>query len=155
MTEAEYGSSLYRLYHSITKLEAANLEDNKACENLTVNELNLIECIKNLTKGSGGPTISAIASELDITRPSTTVAVNKLLNKKIVSKTACSNDGRSVKVKLTAKGERAYSAHHAFQEELLAETRDHFSKNDFKTVQSGLGMLSAFLTNKLDVIEDK
>lgn len=155
MNDIEFGRSLYKLYHSAVKLEAADVKDNKNCADLTVNELNLIECIRSLTKGSDGPTISSIATELDITRPSTTVAVNKLVNKKIVTKTECANDGRSVRVKLTAKGEKAYSAHHSYQNALAKEVKQYFSESDYKTIESGISKLLDFFTSKAENVDSK
>ena len=147
MNEIEFGSTLYKLYHMTVKLESYELRDNKYCAGLTVNELNLIECIRSLTKGSVGPTISSIASELDITRPSTTVAVNKLCTKKIVTKTDCANDGRSVRVRLTAKGEKAYNAHRSFQDSLTEDIRAKFTVKEFNDLTKGLSKLCTFLGN--------
>ncbi len=149
MNESEFGSVLYKIYHSAVKLEAEDLKDNKACAGLTVNELNLIECIRSLTKGTNGPTISAIAKELDITRPSTTVAVNKLVSKKMVIKTDSTSDGRSVRAKLSAKGEKAYAAHHSYQIALIKEARKHFSENEFKVISDSLTKLNRFFDDEL------
>ena len=151
MSELELGSTLYKLYHAAVKLEAFDIKDNKNCTDLTVNELNLIECIRALTKGSDGPTISAIASALDITRPSTTVAVNKLCNKKITVKNECASDGRSVRVKLTPKGEKAYSAHHAFQNSLVKSVKQTFTEEEFKNMAESLTKLREFLESKTEV----
>lgn len=153
MNDIEFGRSLYKLYHGAVKLETAEVKDNKNCADLTVNELNLIECIRSLTKGQDGSTISAIASELDITRPSTTVAVNKLVNKKIVTKSECANDGRSVRVKLTAKGEKAYSAHHSYQNALAKEAKQYFSEADYKAVETGINKLLEFFNSKFENTE--
>lgn len=148
MNEFELGSVLYRLYHTSVKLEADELKDNKNCAELTVNELNLIECIRTLTKGNEGPTISLIASMLDITRPSTTVAVNKLVSKKIVAKTESATDGRSVKVKLTQKGEKAYNAHHTFQNSLLKALKQDHTEAEYKKLAESLSKLDEFLTSR-------
>ncbi len=155
MNDIEFGRSLYKLYHSAVKLETAEVRDNKNCADLTVNELNLIECIRSLTKGQDGPTISSIASELDITRPSTTVAVNKLVSKKIVTKSECANDGRSVRVKLTAKGEKAYSAHHSYQNALAKEAKQYFSEDDYKTIAESISKLLDFFAGKTENIDPK
>lgn len=154
MSDIEFGSSLYKLYHGAVKLESNVTKENKSCADLTVNELNLIECIRSLTKGSDGPTISAIASELDITRPSTTVAVNKLVGKKMVAKTDCVNDGRSVRVKLTAKGEKAYSVHHSYQNALLKDAKQFFTESDFVKITESIKLLEKFIESKLEEDED-
>lgn len=154
MSEMEFGSTLYRLYHTVVHLEAEALKENKSCSDLTVNELNLIECIRSLTKNGMGPSISAIASALDITRPSTTVAVNKLCSKKIAAKSECAKDGRSVRVKLTPKGEKAYSAHHAFQSSLIKSARSQFSEEEFNSICGTLAKLGDFFETAEKDIEN-
>lgn len=150
MSEIEFGSTLYKLYHAAVKLETMDVKDNKNCADLTVNELNLIECIRSLTKGNDGPTISSIASALDITRPSTTVAVNKLCSKKMTEKNDCESDGRSVRVKLTQKGEKAYSAHHAFQNSLVKAAKQEFSEEEYRTLAESLAKLGNFFESKFE-----
>ena len=68
MKEIELGNALYKLYHTVIRLEAAEIKDNKNCSDLTVNELNLLECIRSLTKGNDGPTISSIAAAQEMVR---------------------------------------------------------------------------------------
>ncbi|MBR5090314.1 MAG: winged helix-turn-helix transcriptional regulator [Ruminiclostridium sp.] len=152
MSELEFGSTLYKLYHIAVRLEESELKDNKSCAGLTVNELNLIECIRNLTKNGEGPTISSIATELDITRPSTTVAVNKLCSKEIAEKSESATDGRSVKVRLTPKGEKAYSAHHAFQSSLAKAAKQEMSEKDYADIAASLTNLNKFFTSRLEGI---
>ena len=154
MNDIEFGSSLYRLYHSVVKLEDAAVGDNKNCTGLTVNELNLIDCVHRLSKGSEGPSISAIANELEITRPSTTVAVNKLVSKEIVTKSECEKDGRSVRVKLTPKGEKAYSTHHTFQNNLTKEARKQFSEEEYKNIVNAVCALSKFFDEKIENLDN-
>lgn len=148
MKEIELGNALYKLYHTVIRLEAAEIKDNKNCSDLTVNELNLLECIRSLTKGNDGPTISSIAAALDITRPSTTVAVNKLCAKKMTDKTDCTSDGRSVRVKLTAKGEKAYSVHHSFQTALVKSAKQEMSEQGWSVLTESIQKLTEFLDTK-------
>lgn len=150
MKDTELGNSLYKLYHTIIRLEAREIKDNKNCSELTVNELNLVECIRSLTKGNEGPTISSIASALDITRPSTTVAVNKLCAKNIAEKTECESDGRSVRVKLTSKGEKAYSVHHSFQTSLAKSAKQSMSEKDWNALTDSFTKLSDFFDAKAE-----
>ena len=57
----EFDKLLSKIHHNMTKLEEKSLCIDRNL-NLTVNELHLLECIKNGTKGDDGPTISAIAT---------------------------------------------------------------------------------------------
>ncbi len=146
--ELDFTKILGRLHHDSVKLENAVLRNDRA-SNLTVNEIHLIECIKLSTKGGEGPTISSIASQLDITRPSATVAVNKLETKKFVEKTGCANDGRSVRVKLTAKGDKAYSALKKHNSNLAAELKERFSDEERQQLAAYFEKLEEFFDEKL------
>lgn len=144
----EFDKLLCKIHHNMLKLEEKTLCIEKNL-NLTVNELHLLECIKNGTKGDDGPTISAIASELDITRPSTTVAVNKLTSKKYVEKIGCVNDGRSVRIKLTAKGEKAYSMYCDYRKETTRSLSDCFKEDEKKLLAAALDKINVFYADKL------
>lgn len=149
--ENEITKLLRQLNHNAVKLEGYTVRTDRNL-NLTLNEIHLIECIKLATKSGEGPTISAIAAQLDITRPSTTVAVNKLVAKKYVEKSPCANDGRSVRVKLTQKGDKAYSAlkkHHSG----LAETlKKRFNEAECSQIADSVNKLNTFFE---EILEEK
>lgn len=151
MSEAnfEFDRALSRLNHNITKLEELTLCVDRNL-NLTINELHLLECIQKATKGEDGPTISAIAAELDITRPSTTVAVNKLKEKKYVEKIGCVNDGRSVRIKLTPKGKKVYALHCEYHDNMSAALNACFTEEEKKAFTASLQKINDFYTTKLD-----
>lgn len=144
----EFDKLLGKISHNMTKLEEKTLCIDRNL-NLTVNELHLLECIKLNTKGEDGPTISAIATELDITRPSTTVAVNKLTSKKYVEKIGCVNDGRSVRIKLTAKGEKAYSMYSEYRKETADALAECFKEDERKLLAAALDKINVFYSDKL------
>ena len=144
----EFDKLLCKIHHNLMKLEEKTLCADKNI-NLTVNELHLLECIKNGTKGEDGPTISAIAAELDITRPSTTVAVNKLTTKKYVEKIGCVNDGRSVRIKLTSKGEKAYSMYCDYRKEIAEELSACFKEDERKLLVAALDKINVFYADKI------
>lgn len=144
----EFDKLLSKIHHNMMKLEEKTLCIDRSI-NLTVNELHLLECIKNGTKGDDGPTISAIATELDITRPSTTVAVNKLTSKKYVEKIGCVNDGRSVRIKLTSKGEKAYAMYCDYRKETGAALAECFKEDERKLLAAALEKISVFYNDKL------
>ena len=146
----ELGGTLYRLYRDAMKLEAIAIQDMDECEGLTVNELYLIECIRSFTKVGKGPAISTIASALDITRPSATVAVNKLVDKKMAVKSASDEDGRSVRVKLTRAGEKALAVHTGFQKQLAGDLNTELSEEDNAVVTKALSLLGSFLDTKIE-----
>ena len=81
---------LVEVYHNILKMEEQTLK-NMGNVQLSINEMHLIESVGK--KGDSGLTVSELASALRITRPSATVAVNKLEKKGYVEKRNCENDG--------------------------------------------------------------
>lgn len=154
MSEFDFNKFMIKLYHNAMKLEEKTLKLERSV-NLTINEMHLLECVKCGTKGDEGPTISAIASEMDITRPSATVAINKLTLKKYVEKTGCANDGRSVRVKLTSKGEKAYNMHRKYHKNLVEEMKSTFSEKEMKTLTESCEKLGQFFGKKLETLEEE
>lgn len=151
MSEKELTKAISKLSRTAVKHEELTLKAERSF-NLTINELNLIECIRAAMEGNEGPTVSTIAANLDITRPSATVAINKLLAKKYVEKSGCSNDGRSVRVKLTAKGEKVYNIHKGYQDNLRKELVGEFG-GEFDTVLDSICKLVEYLENKCEELE--
>ncbi len=151
MSEKELTKAISKLSRTIVKHEELTLKAERSF-NLTINELNLIECIRTAMEGNEGPTVSTIAANLDITRPSATVAINKLLAKKYVEKSGCSNDGRSVRVKLTAKGEKVYGIHKNYQDSLKKELVAEFGK-DFETALTAICKLAGYIDEKNQELE--
>lgn len=154
MSEFDFNKFMIKLYHNAMKLEEKTLKLERSV-NLTINEMHLLECVKCGTKGEEGPTISAIAAEMDITRPSATVAINKLTLKKYVEKTGCANDGRSVRVKLTSKGEKAYTMHRKYHKNLVEEMKGTFSEEEMKSMIESCEKLGDFFGKKLEALAEE
>ncbi len=144
----EFDRLLTKINHNIMKLEEKTLCIDRSL-NLTINELHLLECIQKATNGEEGPTISAIAAELDITRPSTTVAVNKLKDKKFVEKIGCVNDGRSVRIKLTPKGKKVFALHSEYHENMAAALNECLSDEEKQNFAESLNKINDFYLAKL------
>ena len=149
-TETGLSGIVFRIYRDMVKYESIDTMQTKSSEGLTVNELHLIECIRLNTSGGNGPAISTIANALDITRPSATVAVNKLEKKKMVTKSDSAEDGRSVRVKLTAKGEKALEAHTSFQKKFAGELKAELGEEGFEKLVNTFGALGDVLDKKID-----
>lgn len=118
---------LVKAYHSILRLEEESLKDISDT-NLSINEMHLIECV-----GKGkeeGANISKLASELCITRPSATIAVNKLEKKGYVKKVNCQDDGRVVYVVLTDKGREIDDIHKQYHRGMVDSVSKELSENE-------------------------
>lgn len=153
MNEFDFNKCLIKLHRNAMKLEEKKLKLSRGI-NLTINEIHLLECIKSGTKGDEGPTISTIAAEMDITRPSATVAINKLALKKYVDKSGCANDGRSVRVKLTQKGDKAYNMHRKYHKSMLEELKGELGEDEVKVLAEYCKKIDKFLAAKLDSDDD-
>lgn len=154
MSDFNYNKFLVKLYHNTMKLEEVTLKLERSV-NLTINEMRLLECVKAGTKGDEGPTISTIAAEMGITRPSATVAINKLAIKKYVDKSGCSNDGRSVRVKLSTKGDKAFNMHRKFHKNLVEDMKESFGEEDMDVLAEYCKKLDVFFSHKLQVAQDE
>lgn len=152
--ENEITKLLRQLNHNAMKLENYTVQSDRNL-NLTQNEIHLLECIKLSTKSGEGPTISAIAARLDITRPSTTVAVNKLVAKKYAEKGPCEGDGRSVRVKLTQKGDKAYNSLKKHYSSLAETLKGYFSEEECAQIADSVDKLNKFFEEKLDEKENE
>lgn len=67
--------------------------------------------IELIAKGKTGMTVSEIAQQLKVTKPSVTVAVNKLVQKGYCEKQRLPGDGRAVQVMLTPEGKKVEAFH--------------------------------------------
>lgn len=118
---------LVKAYHSILRLEEESLKAISDTS-LSISEMHLIECIG---KGNEeGANISKIASELCVTRPSATIAVNKLEKKGYVKKVNSQEDGRVVYVILTDKGREIDDIHKQYHRDMVDAVSKELSENE-------------------------
>jgi len=118
---------LVKAYRNILRLEEESLKAISDTS-LSINEMHLIECV-----GKGkeeGANISKLASELCITRPSATIAVNKLEKKGYVKKVDCQDDGRVVYVVLTDKGREIDDIHKLYHRDMVDAVSKELSENE-------------------------
>lgn len=106
---------------------------------LTISQLQYIDAIGAL----GEPTITEVADKLDVTKPSTTIAVKKLIKMGYVQKTQSSEDRRIFHVTLTGAGKQLVKAKYQALKEygdfirsaLSEDEALHFEKTITKLVQ--------------------
>ncbi|MEG2070428.1 MAG: MarR family transcriptional regulator, partial [Bacteroidales bacterium] len=73
----------------------------------------------------GNPNITELASEMQLTKPTVTVTIDKLLEKEYVTKVQSDEDRRNSHLHLTEKGKRINDMHeyaHKRFSELITET---------------------------------
>lgn len=142
----ELNAILIEAYHNILRLEEEALRKaNKI--SLSINEMHLIECVG---KGKeGGRSISELANDLNITRPSATIAVNKLESKGFVKKMNCETDGRVVRVFLTHEGEKIDTYHRIYHRRMVKEISDGFSEEEKDCLIKAIRKLNGFFKNSI------
>ena len=88
--------------------------------------------------------ISEVAAALQITVPTITVALKKLVDKGFVTKTACLADGRRFLVSLTQQGEKIFEIHRLFHKKMVEAATDGFSDEEKDVLLSCVKKLSEF-----------
>jgi DNA-binding MarR family transcriptional regulator len=142
--ETELNEILVDTFRSILKVEEDTLKSTKI--DLSISGLHLLEAVgKN---GKQGRTISELAQELEITLPSVTVAINKLLKKGYVKKEKCGEDGRRVYVVLTRQGSKVDHAHRYFHRQMVRQVSAEFSDREKQVLARGISKLDAFFRKK-------
>ena len=114
--EEQLNEVIVDTYRSILRVEENILKRSDQTD-LSISEIHMLEAV-----GKGKDrrrTISELAEVLNITLPSVTVAINKLMKKGYVEKVRGEEDGRIVYVSLTRQGRRIDSAHRYFHESMV------------------------------------
>ncbi|WP_164918981.1 MULTISPECIES: MarR family winged helix-turn-helix transcriptional regulator [Acutalibacteraceae] len=142
--EKDLNELLVDTFRSILKVEEDTLRSTKI--DLSISELHLLEAVgKNREQGR---TISELAQELDITLPSVTVAINKLLKKGYVQKKKSGEDARMVYVILTKQGSKVDHAHRYFHRQMVRQVSSGFSEEEKQILARGIFKLDAFFKRK-------
>ena len=113
---------LSEIYRNVTLLEENALKEGNIP--LTISEMHLISFLSRCEKGI---ILSDIAEGMCITRPSATVAVNKLVKKGYAIKEAGDKDGRVIHVKLSSEGKRVSILHRRCQRNVVAKLGNEFT----------------------------
>lgn len=139
-------------YRSILKVEEKMLRSASQID-LTISEMHMLESVgKGKDRRS---TISEIAEDLDITPPSVTVAINKLMKKGYVEKIRGEQDGRIVYVALTRKGRKIDSIHRYFHENMVRNVISGMSEEEQRALYKGVQKLDAFLKKRISLDDEQ
>ncbi|WKY43101.1 winged helix DNA-binding protein [Eubacteriaceae bacterium ES2] len=120
---------------------------------LSIGEMHLLETVgKN---NNNGKTISDLAQAQNVTLPSMTIAINKLVRKDYVVKEKSPHDGRVVLVRLTKKGIRIERIHQYFHRRMVDEVAKEMSAHEKEVLIHGMEKLNAFFNKKLSKIHNQ
>lgn len=109
--------------------------------NLSMSEIHLMEIV---AKSPEGRTISCLAQELDVTLPSVTVAINKLVKKGYVHKFRGKHDGRTVCVTLTPEGKKMDDAHQYFHTKMIESVSGTLNHEEKQVLSRCIEKLNRF-----------
>ncbi len=136
---------LIQTFRDILKVEELILQ--RSAPRLSITEVHLIEAVR---KGEDRAlTVSEIAGELQITVPSATVAVNKMVNKGYVTKEKSNEDGRAVIIRLTREGEKIFRLHRYIHLKLVRAAARDLTDEEKDTLLMGVRHLDEFFKEKM------
>ena len=144
--EEQLNEVIVDTYRSILRVEENILKRSDQTD-LSISEIHMLEAI-----GKGKDrrrTISELAEVLNITLPSVTVAINKLMKKGYVEKVRGEEDGRIVYVSLTRQGRRIDSAHRYFHESMVRSIIRDMTESEMQALYKGVMKLDTFLKEQL------
>lgn len=122
---AEFEEIVIEGYRNLLKAEAALLRRTEGL-NINTGEMNIIGAV-----GRGdAPTISEIGESLNISPPSVTDGVNRMVRKGLAVKERDKNDARIVRVRLTKAGERLYEYQKYYLRSTLREIAEVFNEDE-------------------------
>lgn len=144
--EEQLNEVIVDTYRSILRVEENILKRSDQTD-LSISEIHMLEAV-----GKGKDrrrTISDLAEVLNITLPSVTVAINKLMKKGYVEKVRSEEDGRIVYVSLTRQGRRIDSAHRYFHESMVRSIIRDMTESEMQALYKGVMKLDTFLKEQL------
>lgn len=141
---ADLNELLVEIYRNIEILEESELKKSRL--NLSISEIHLIELI---AKAGGGMTVSEIAERLKVTRPSVTVAVNKLVQKGYCEKRRREDDGRVVAVALTKAGRKVEAFHARCHRSMIREISDDLTENEKAELLRTMSRINTYFRTKI------
>lgn len=146
----ELNKILVDTFRSILKVEELVIKSSGRTD-LSISEMHLIESVG---KSSHGKTISDIAEDLNITLPSVTIAINKLVRKGYVEKLKSDSDGRIVYVRLTKLGLEMDATHRYFHNNMVRQISKDMPDEEKEALLKGMVKLNDFFKNKLINLEE-
>ena len=142
----ELNTLLVDTFDAVMQVEEKSLRHVGGGE-LSIAEFHTLECIG---KGEDNRrTVGEIAEALEVTVPTVTVCVGKLVKKGYVTKTRSEKDARVAIIELTREGTPMNRLHRYFHEQMLLAVQDEFSEEEMEYLIRCLRRLNGFFEDKL------
>ena len=143
---AQLNHVITSIYDSVAQVEEQMLV--KSVPDLSITELHILETVWQ--RRAEGCSISDIAQVHQVTLPSMTVAVKKLVSKGYVQKMRSGTDGRVVYVALTRQGEKVNAMHRYFHEHMVRSLLRDISEEQRPVLLEALQHMDVFLKQQLE-----
>ena len=142
---------LVEIYRDVINLEEKTLKSVDNRIRLSIREIHFLEAV-SMGKEEG-LSVSELAEVLDVTKPSVTVAVNKLEKKGYLERRHDENDGRSVKVILTAEGAKINAFHQYYHRRMVKSISDDLTEEEKQFLVSTISKLSTYFKQSIENIK--
>ena len=133
---------LVGLFNYILYIEERNLKDKGVP--LTMSEVHILESIVKTSDNS----MSHIAARLMVTKGTLTTNISKLEKKGYVERYKDENDGRIVRLKITAKAEPVLKVHDDFHNHLIDKTLADLHLEDNEVLNQSLEQILAYFRDE-------
>ncbi len=141
----DFEEIIIKSYHDLLRVEAAFLRKTDKL-NITASEMNIIGAI-----GRGKrPTISEIGESLNISLPSVTDGVNRMVKKGLVEKSRDEKDARIVRTSLTKEGRRLYGYQTYYIRSTVREIAADFTEDEMNLLRRAVLKINDVFKNMLD-----
>ena len=134
---------LVTLFNQILNIEEKALKKGPY-NNLTINELHVIDAIGI----DQVHPMSVIASKLDVTVGTLTIAMNHLVKKGYATRVRSEDDRRVVLVGLTDMGNGAFEHHRQFHEEMITYTVSALNEKESDVLTESLTKIIEYFNDK-------
>ena len=114
---------------------------------LSIAEFHTLECIGHGEESRR--TVGEIAEVLNVTVPTVTVCVNKLVRKGYVTKTRGEKDARVAIIELTPAGQKMNRLHRFFHEQMVLTIGNEFNDEELDCLLRCVRRLNAYFEEKL------
>lgn len=136
----QINNMLVEVYDDVNRIEEFSIKQG-VFSDISITEIHTIEAVGLY----GSKTMSEIATALEITMGTLTIAVDRLINKGYLERSRSSTDRRIVNVNLTKRGKLAYRIHEKFHLEMVQAIMMDFTPEEEEILLTALSKLNKHL----------
>lgn len=131
---------LVEVYDDVNRIEEYSIKTGEFSD-LSITEIHTIDAVGLY----GSKTMSEVATELEITMGTLTIAVDKLIKKGYLERSRSDVDRRIVNISLTKRGKLAYRIHEKFHLDMVKAVLMDFNQQEEEILLTALGKLNTHL----------